>query len=110
MDFTQRYYPETNKDEEYTQLLQFLANIEPDILVYHIRAMRQESKEELSKLKVDLPNHALRYIYSKLMGDVSSELQSKEINDRVRLAIELDDSDLVIDLRHLKQCRHSDTL
>ena len=109
MNFVQRCHPEADKDEEYTQLLRFLAKIEPDIPVYHTRAMRREFKEELSKLKVDLPSHALRYIYSRLTGDASSELQSEEIDDRVRLAIESDDPDLIVDLRHLNQGRPSDT-
>ena len=58
----------------------------------YIRAMRKAFKKHLSS-----------------SGDASAEISSAEIDHRVKLAIETDDPDLIIDLRHLNTGRPGDT-
>ena len=51
----------------------------------------------------------LRHVYRTLTGDSSTEATSSEIDQRVQLAIESEDADLVIDLRHLYKGWPGDT-
>lgn len=42
-------------------------------------------------------------IYGTLTGDCSAENQNTGIDERVKLAVETEDVDLVLDLRHLNK-------
>ena len=64
--------------------------------------MRRLFHKQINSLHcVNIPPHVLRYVYQTLTGDSSTEATSSEIDQRVQLAIESEDADLVIDLRHL---------
>ena len=51
----------------------------------------------------------LRHVYRTLTGDSSTEETSSEIDQKIQLAIESEDADLVIDLRHLNKGRPGGT-
>ena len=83
-----------------------LAKIEPDIPIYHTRAMRRAFYTDINKLIVGpIPAHVLRHLYRTLTDDSSSEIDGKEIDARVRLATEIEESNLILDLRHLNKGR-----
>ena len=87
-----------------------LKKIEPLVPVFHTRAMRKQFSKDIGLLhSVDIQPHVLRHVYRTLTGDSSKEINCKEIDDRVRLAIETNDPDLILDLRHLNKGRPGDT-
>ena len=49
------------------------------------------------------PPHVVRHIYKLLTGETCSELSCQEIDERVQLAVETEDPNLVIDMRHLNK-------
>jgi len=72
-----------------------------DMPKYHSRAMRQKFVSLFGRM-VDVKPAYLREMYRELTGDssaASSETES-HVSERVRQAIELEDIDAVIDLRH----------
>uniref|UniRef100_A0A7M5XFY4 Uncharacterized protein n=1 Tax=Clytia hemisphaerica TaxID=252671 RepID=A0A7M5XFY4_9CNID len=86
-----------------------LKAVEPEIPIYHTRAMRKQFHEEVKLISSKTPAHVIRHIYKTLTGDLSSEPISQEIDERVQLAIETEDPDLLLDLRHLSKGRPGDT-
>ena len=58
---------------------------------------------------VNIPKHISRYMYCTLTGDNSAKGTSYQIGERIRLAIETEDPELVTDLRHLNKGRPADT-
>ena len=82
--------------------IQMLNKLEPEIPIYQTRTMRRLFYKQINSLHcVNIPLHALRHVYRTLTSDSSTEATSSEIDQRVQLAIESEDADLVIDLRHL---------
>ena len=72
--------------------------------------MRRLFYKQINSLHcVNIPPHVLRYVYQTLTGDSSTEATSSEIDQRIQLAIESEDTDLVIDLDHLKKGQPGDT-
>ena len=51
----------------------------------------------------------VRPIYKSLTEDTCSELLYQEIDERVQLAVETEDPDLVIDMRHVNKGRPRNT-
>ena len=87
-----------------------LKKLETDIPIYQKCAMRWLFCKQINSLHcVNIPRHVLRHVYQTLTGDLSTEATSSEINQRVQLAIESRDADLVIDLRHLNKGQPGDT-
>ena len=108
--FLQRVPNLFTEDDKQTQALRMLKTIEPQIPVYHTRAMRREFGKNLHCVQgAKLPEHLLRHIYRTLTGDSTAIKQCKEIDQRVQLAIETEDPDLVVDLRKLNLGRPGDT-
>ena len=90
--------------------VRMVAKLEPEIPVYHSRAMRKVFSKQLQSIhSCSIRPHILRHIYRELTGDASREISRAEIDQRVQLAIETDDPDLIIDLRHLNEGRPGDT-
>ena len=99
-----------NEDDKLTEFMRMLKKIEPEVPVYHTRAMRKNLSKEVGSLNsTDLKPHVIRHIYRKLTEDSSKEIDNSKIDNRVKLAIETDDPDLIIDLRHLNKGRPGDT-
>lgn len=99
-----------SENERLTKAMQTLKRIEPQIPVYHTRAMRKQFQKEVSFLHgADFKPHILRHIYRTLTSDCSAEVECFEIDERVKTAILMEDEDLVLDLRHLNKGRPADT-
>ena len=96
-----------SENARYAIAMKMLVTIEPDIPKYHTLAMRKEFKKTTDILSADIKPHQLRY--SSLTGDCSAENMAHEIDERLQLAIDTEDPDLVIDLRELNRGRPADT-
>ena len=103
MVFVYRIPENCPENERLTMMLRIMKKVEPDIPIYHTRAMRREFKKEVSSLHSSLEPHLLRHIYRSLTGDCSSQRECSEIDERVKVALETDDPELVIDLRQLNK-------
>ena len=85
--------------------MKMLKKVEPDIPTYHTRAIRRQFQKQVKLLSPPPPTppHVVRHIYKSLTGETCSELSCQEIDERVHLAVETEDPDLVIDMRHLNK-------
>ena len=98
-------------DEEISNALaRFQATVHPSIPKYHTPAMRRQFMDQV-KLLIggQVPPHVCRNIYRSLTGDNSAEITSSEIDKRIKLALETNDPDLIMDLCHLNSGRPGDT-
>ena len=110
MHFIQKISENSTEDSRVTMDVRTVAKIEPEIPVYHSRAMRKVISKELQSIhSCSIQLHILRHIYRESTADASREISRAEIDQRVQLAIETDDPDLIIDLRHLNEGRPGDT-
>ena len=58
-----------SEDEKITTALRMLKKIEPEIPVFHTRAMRRKFQKEVASLNAtDIKPHVLRHIYRTLTG------------------------------------------
>ena len=72
--------------------------------------MRKAFKKQLSSINsCEIQSHILQHIYRQVTSDVSPDISSTKIDHHVKLAIETDDPDLIIDLRHLNTGRPGNT-
>ena len=85
-----------SEDTRYNIAMKMLAIIEPDIPKYHTRSMRRQFKKTIGILSAEIKPHQIRYIYRSLTGNSSTENIAHEIDERVMLAIDTEDPDLVI--------------
>ena len=110
MHFIQRIPPDSTECSRATRAIRMLSKIEPSIPIYCTRAMRKAFKKQLPSINsCEIQSHILRHICRQLTGDASAEISSAEIDHPVKLAIETDDPDLIIDLRHLNTGRPGNT-
>ena len=89
--------------------MKMLKRVEPDISTYHTQAMWRQLQKQVKLLSSSTPPHVVRHIYKSLTGDTCSELLCQEIDQRVQLAVESEDPDLVIDMPHLNKDWPKDT-
>ena len=110
MIFIYKVAIDSNENDRLTMAMRLLKEIEPMIPTFHTRIMRRNFQKKIFSLNTtDIAPHILRQIYRSLTGDTSAEVQNAAVDDRVKLAVETEDEDLVLDLRHLNKGRPSDT-
>ena len=110
LTFLQKVPALFNEDDKLTQFMRMLRKIEDQVPVYHTRAMRKQFAKEVGSLhQTEIKPHVRRHIYRTLTGDTSCEIDGSDIDKRVKLAIETDDPDLILDLKHLNKGRPGDT-
>ena len=75
--------------------------IKRDIPVYHTRSMRRELVSKYGKVTPKVKPAILRSLYKELTGDLSSSTNEheSEIDSRVHQLIEMEDADIVTNLR-----------
>ena len=80
-----------------------IEEIKASLPMYHTRAMRSEFMQKFGRVTPSIKPAVLRYFYKDLTGDSSSSETSSqgEIDKRVMQAIEMEDPDIVLDLRHI---------
>jgi len=88
--------------------MKVVERLKPRLPEYHSRKMRREFIQRYSALQLSIPKHILRESYCTATLDSSAD-QNPQMDERVRQAIQAEDSDLVMDLRHLNKGRPNDT-
>ena len=87
-----------------TENTRILEDIRANVPVFHRRALKAEFVSRYGRLAHDAPLGTLRAIYHELTGDESASRTSdeKEVDERIRQAIDMEDpdlNDLLLDLR-----------
>ena len=65
---------------------------------YKTREMRRVFQKQINLHSVNIPKHILQYMYCTLSGENSAKATSHQIDERICLAIETEDPELVTDL------------
>lgn len=83
-----------------------IESIKEMLSVYKTRAMHSAAFDKFRRLS---SNTTFRYIYKDLTGDHSApaNLDQAEIENRVRLLVDMEDADVIVDLRHVNSSRKS---
>ena len=78
--------------------------IKDKIPIFHTRAMRQSLTMKYGRVAPNLKAAILRSLYREVTGDSSAATNEHvaEIDERVRLLLEMEDPDVVLDLRSLQ--------
>ena len=105
--FIQRVLAAFTEDDKLTMAVHMLKTVEEDTKIQDKR--NEESISETNLHSVNIPKHILWYMYCTLTGDNSAKAISHQIDERIRLATETDDPELVTDLRHLNKGCPGDT-
>ena len=97
------HVPDSSLDQALGNSQAIVEDIKKNIPSYHTRAMRSEFIQKFGRITHEVKPAVLRYFYRDLTGDCSSSetLSQEEIDERVFEAIEMEDPDIVMDLRHL---------
>ena len=100
-------------DEAFSSSQPIVEEIKKDLHFFHTRAMRAEFVQKFGRITSAVKPAVLRYFYKDLTGDssCSDTHAQEEIDSRVKQAIEMEDPDILLDLRqHNKgQCSKYDT-
>ena len=97
-------------DRGRTILMHTLKKIELEIPIYHTRAMCAVFYHQTAALtELQAKSHHIWAVYQCLRGDASTEITSSEIDARVQYAVEMDDPDILYDLRYRNKDRPGDT-
>lgn len=103
------HVPDNCLDQALPNSQAIIEDIKSGSSTHHTRAMRSEFIHKFGQITPAVKPAILRYFYKDLTGDCSSSetLSQEQIDERVIQAIEMEDPDVVIDLRHLNVCRKS---
>ena len=81
-------------------------SVREKIQIYHTRAMRKEAMNTFGRICGVKPMF-LREIYKRLTGDMSASrtADEAEVDTRVRLALDGEDANIIVDLREINEGR-----
>ena len=87
-----------------------IEDIKKDLPVYHTRAMRKAVFEKFGQVTPNVKKSVLRHFYRDLTADQSgsSSLSEQEVDERLCALFELEEPDLIYDLRAQNSGRPSD--
>ena len=79
-----------------------IEEIKKSLPVFHSRAMRKAMYLKYGRICPTIKPATLRYLYHDLTGDnsVSANLDEAEIDHRMHQLIDMEDSEIIVDLRH----------
>ena len=88
---------------------QTIEKVKEKIPVYHTRSMRQVWQSKFGRVTAGIKPCVLRALYKDLTNDHSSpsNVTEAEIDERMRMLLEMEDPDVVVDLRHLNSGQKS---
>ena len=94
-------------DGDFSQSQQVIEKAKEEIPVFHTRAMRRALFTKFGRVSPGMKPAILRALYRELTNDASapSNEHEAEIDERVRLVLEMEDPDIIIDLRQLNTGR-----
>ena len=80
---------------------QTIEKAKEEIPIYHTRAMRRALFEKFGRVAPTMKPAILRALYRELTSDASAprNLSEAEIDDRVRMVLDMEDPDVIIDKR-----------
>lgn len=95
--------------ESFSQSQQAIDIVKEQIPIFHTRAMRQSLMQKYGRVAPNIKPAILRSLYQDVTGDSSAavNVHEAEIDESVRLLLDMEDPDVVIDLRVLNTERKS---
>ena len=96
-----------SSDEEFSRCQGVIERAKGDIPVYHTRAMKQALFAKFGRVTSSVKPVVLRALCKELTDDhsASSNIHEAEIDERMRILLDGEDADVVVDLRHLNSER-----
>ena len=96
-------------EEDISLSQQTIEKVKEKIPVYHTRSMRQALQSKFGRVTAGIKPCVLRALYRDLTNDHSSpsNVTEAEIDERMRMLLEMEDPDVVVDLRHLNSGQKS---
>ncbi len=84
---------------------QIRIQLKGQLQIFYTRAMKKEFKNIVELCLGKLDKVWLRYIYTSWLGDnsASENLSTKEIDEQVKIMVELEDSNIITDLRGINE-------
>ena len=103
------HVPDSCLDQALANSQSIIEDIKKSLPTYHTRAMRSEFIQKFGRITSAVKPAVLRYFYKDLTGDSSSSetLSQEQVDERVTQAIEMEDPDIILDLRKLNSGRKS---
>ena len=96
-------------ESSYSKCMTEIEHVKLLLPSYKTRAMRITAFRKFGRITPGMSPANFRYMYKELTGDYSAScnLDQSEIEKRVKLAIDMEDPDVNVDLRHLNSGRKS---
>ena len=103
------HVPDSCLDQALSNSQEVIEDIKKDLPTYHTCAMRSEFIQKFGRITSAVKPAVLRYFYKDLTGDSSGSetLDQEQIDTRVLQAIQMEDPDIVLDLRKLNSGKKS---
>ena len=83
--------------------------VKGEIPIFHTRAMKAALRSRFRRVTANIKPAVLRALYRELTNDASApaNLHEAEIDERMQTILEMEDADIVPDLRHLNSGKRS---
>ena len=90
-------------DDDISESQQTIEKAKAEIPICHTRAMKTALASKFGRVSASMKPVILCALCRELKNDASTpkNLQETEINERMRMILEIEDADIVVDLRHL---------
>ena len=94
-------------DEDISESQQTIEKAKAAIPISHARAMKRALASKFGRVSPSMKPVILRALYKELTNDASAatNLHEAEIDERMRMILEMEAADIVVDLRHLNPGR-----
>ena len=94
-------------DEDISESQRTIEKAKSEIPIFHTRAMKRALASKFGRVSPSMKPVLLRALYKELTNDASAStnLHEAEIDERMRMILEMEDADIVVDLRHLNSGR-----
>ena len=94
-------------DEDISESQRTIEKAKSEIPIFHTRAMKRALASKFGRVSPSMKPVLLRALYKELTNDASAStnLHEAEIDERMRMILEMEDADIVVDLRHFNSGR-----
>ena len=96
-------------DDDISESQRTIERVKEELSVFHTRAMKAALSSKFGRVTPNMKPAVLRGLYQELTNDASApmNLHEAEIDERMKMILEMKDPDVVLDLRHLNSGRKS---
>lgn len=96
-------------DADISESQRTIEKVKEQLPVFHTRAMKAALHSKFGRVAPNMKPVTLRALYRELTNDASAptNLHEAEIDERMRMILEMEDADIMLDLRHLNTGRRS---